>query len=101
MRIADSCMKKEKEKGKSIPEDRQDPKECFSDVINQSRIRKTDFSLAPHTGGQKNLWKRMTCSQVQLIPFFASQCYLTCCDNFFQAAFACSSGNDLHICRVT
>ena len=53
MRIADSCMKKEKEKGKSIPEDRQDPKECFSDVINQFRIRKTDFSLAPHTGGQK------------------------------------------------
>ena len=53
MRIADSCMKKEKEKGKSIPEDRQDLKECFSDVINQSRIRKTDFSLASHTGGQK------------------------------------------------
>ena len=50
MRIADSCMKKEKEKGKSIPEDRQDPKECFSDVINQSRIRKTNFSLVPHTG---------------------------------------------------
>lgn len=43
MRIADSCMKKEKEKGKSIPEDRQDPKECFSDVINQFRDPKNGF----------------------------------------------------------
>ena len=55
MRIADSCMKKEKEKGKSIPEDRQDPKECFSDVINQSRIRKTDFSLASAYGRTEKL----------------------------------------------
>lgn len=100
MRIADSCMKKEKEKGKSIPEDRQDLKECFSDVINQSRIRKTDFSLASHTGGQKNLRKRMTCRQIQLIPFFPRQRNIACRDNLFQAFFACRTGDELHIRRM-
>ena len=100
MRIADSCMKKEKEKGKSIPEDRQDPKECFSDVINQSWIRKTDFSLAPHTGGQKNLRKRMTCRQIQLIPFFPRQRNIAYRDNLFQAFFTCRTGDELHIRRM-
>ncbi len=41
-------MKKEK-KGKAFQKI-EDSKECFSDVINQSRIRKGDFSLVPHMG---------------------------------------------------
>ena len=48
MRIADSCMKKEKEKGKSIPEDRQDPKECFSAYGRTEKLTEAD-DLPPDT----------------------------------------------------
>ena len=50
MRIADSCMKKEKEKGKAFQKIDKIQRNAFSDVINQSRIRKGDFSLVPHMG---------------------------------------------------
>lgn len=99
MRIADSCMKKKRKREKHSGRSTRSKGmlfRCYKSIPDP----KTDFSLAPHTGGQKNLRKRMTCRQIQLIPFFPRQRNIACRDNLFQAFFTCRTGDELHIRRM-